>query len=168
MPDICWTPSMIEERFVEAAEVMKRLPEVRVPGYFNTWPKMVVEFADRVGQEPPRLRLPPPAPDAISRMEETLSWLAWLDPVDAKIVWLRATGERWKAVCWKVGLARSAAHQHWLYALCVIVLRLNGRKVPSKRSRQFVVVSAQTRECENWSEKCPRTLFERDEFDLES
>jgi hypothetical protein len=25
---------------------------VRVPGYFNTWPKMVVEFADRVGQQP--------------------------------------------------------------------------------------------------------------------
>ena len=52
MADIHWTPSLIEERFVEAAEVMKRLPEVRVPGYFNTWPKMVVEFADRVGQEP--------------------------------------------------------------------------------------------------------------------
>jgi hypothetical protein len=144
MPDIHWTPSLIEERFIEAAAVMKRLPEVRVPGYFNTWPKMVVEFADRVGQEAPRLRLPPPAPDAISRMEETLSWLAWLDPVDAKIVWLRATGERWKAVCWKVGLVRSAAHQHWLYALCVILLRLKGRKVPSKRSRQYVVVRAQT------------------------
>jgi hypothetical protein len=38
MPDIHLTPSLIEERFIEAAEVMKRLPEVRVPGYFNTWP----------------------------------------------------------------------------------------------------------------------------------
>jgi len=87
--------------------------------------------------------LPPPSPRAISRMEETLGWLVWLEPTDAKIVWLRATGERWKAVCWKVGLVRSAAHQHWLYALCVIVLRLNGQKVPSKRSRQFVVERAQ-------------------------
>jgi hypothetical protein len=26
---------------------MRRLPSVRVPGYFNTWPSMVVEFADR-------------------------------------------------------------------------------------------------------------------------
>ena len=143
MAEMRWTPTLVEERFVEAADVMKRLPEVRVPGHFNTWPKMVVEFADRVGQEPRRMRLPPPAPDAIGRMEETLSWLAWLDPVDAKIIWLRATGERWKAVCWKVGLVRSAAHQHWLYALCVIVLRLNGRKVPSKRSRQYVVERAQ-------------------------
>ena len=138
MPDIHWTPSLIEERFVEAAEVMKRLPNVRVPGYFNTWPKMLVEFADRVGQEPPRLRLPPPAPDAISRMDETLRWLTWLDPVDAKIVWLRATGERWKSICWQVGLGRTAANQHWLYALSILAWKLNGRQ-PRRRSRQHII-----------------------------
>jgi hypothetical protein len=138
-----WTIEAVEERFVEAADVMRRLPDVRVPGHFNTWPRMLTEFADLVGQETPRLRLPPPAPDAISRMEETMRWLHWLEPVDAKIVWLRAVGERWKAICWKVGLARSAAHQHWQYALSVIVLRLEGRKVPNNRSRQFVVAKAQ-------------------------
>jgi Domain of unknown function (DUF6362) len=139
MPDVNWTPSVIEERFVEAADVMKRLPDVRVPGYFNTWPKMLCEFADLVGQEPAPMRRPRPSPDAISRMEETLEWLLWLEPIDVKIVWLRATGERWKTVCWTVGLSRQTAHQHWLYALCVISLRLNGLRVPSKRSRQFVV-----------------------------
>jgi hypothetical protein len=142
MAEMHWTPSLVEERFVEAAAVMKRLPEVRVPGYFNTWPKMVVEFADRVGQQPEPMRLPQPSPDAISRMEEALGWLHWLEPIDAKIVWLRAAGEPWKAICWKVGLVRSAAHQHRQYALSVIVLRLSGRKVPSKRSRQFIVARA--------------------------
>jgi hypothetical protein len=126
MPDIHWTPSLIEERFIEAADVMKRLPDVRVPGYFNTWPKVLCEFADLVGQEAPPMRRPRPAPDAISRMEETLRWLLWLESMDAKIVWLRASGERWKTVCWKVGLQRAAAHQHWLYALCVVAGRLNG------------------------------------------
>ena len=143
MAEMHWTPSLVEECFVEAAAVMKRLPEVRVPGYFNTWPKMLVEFADRVGQQPEPMRLPPPSLDAISRMEEALGWLHWLEPIDAKIVWLRAAGEPWKAICWKVGLVRSAAHQHWQYALSVIVLRLSGRKVPSKRSRQFIVARAQ-------------------------
>ena len=146
MPDIQWTPSLIEERFVEAAEVMKRLPNVRVPGYFNTWPKMLVEFADRVGQEPPRLRLPPPAPDAISRMDETLSWLTWLDPVDAKIVWLRATGERWKTICWKVGLGRAAANEHWLFGLCVIAWRLNGRHRPTHTSKRRLIEQSRARE----------------------
>ena len=133
-----WTPTLVEQCLVEAASVMKRLPNVRVPGYFNTWPKMVVEFADLVEQEPGRLRLPPPAPDAITRMEEALSWLAWLDPIDSKIVWLRASGERWKTICWKVGLGRTAANQHWLYALCVLAWRLNGRQ-PQRRSRQHII-----------------------------
>ena len=85
MAEMHWKPTLVEERFAEAADVMKRLPGVRVPGYFNTWPKMVVEFADRVGQEPQPMRLPPPSPAAISRMEESLGWLRWLETIDAKI-----------------------------------------------------------------------------------
>jgi hypothetical protein len=142
MAETRWTPLMVEERLVEAADVMKRLPEVRVPGHFNTWPKILHEFADLVGQAPPHLKRPPPSSDAISRMEETLGWLAWLEPIDRKIVWLRASGERWKAVCWKVGFSRAAAHQHWLYALCVISLRLNGARVPGKRSKVHVIERA--------------------------
>jgi hypothetical protein len=139
MADGIWTPSMIEERFIEAADVMKRLPDVRVPGYYNTWPKILCEFADLVGQEPPRLRRPAPAPDAISRMEETLQWLRWLEPIDAKIVWQRANGERWKAICYQVGLARAAANEHWLYALCRIAWRLNGWRRAQPRSKRRLI-----------------------------
>lgn len=139
MPDVKWTPTLIEERLVEAADVMKRLPNVRVPGHFNTWPKMMQEFADLIGQEPRPMRLPPPSAEAITRMEQTLEWLRWLDAADAKIVWLRATGERWKTICWKVGLARTAANQRWLYALCVIAWKLSGHAIPRGRSRQHVI-----------------------------
>jgi hypothetical protein len=139
MGDVTWTPSIIEERFVEAADVMKRLPDVRVPGFYSLWPKALHEFADLVGQEPPRLRRPPPTPAAISRMEETLGWLAWLEPTDAKILWLRANGERWKLVCCKVGLGRAAANERWLYALCVIAWRLNRQRLPSRRSKRYLI-----------------------------
>lgn len=139
MAEVRWTPLMVEERMVDAADVMRRLPDVRVPGHFNTWPRILAEFADLVGQEPPRLRRPPPSPDAIGRMEEALGWLMWLEPADRKLVWMRASGERWKVVCYSLGLARSAAHQHWLYALCLISLRLNGQRVPTKRSRQHII-----------------------------
>lgn len=138
-----WTIEMVEERLVEAADVMRRLPPVRVPGYFSTWPRALVEFADLVGQQPEPMRLPPPSPAAISRMEEALLWLRWLEVDDAKLVWARANGERWKSICWKIGLTRSAAHLHWRYALAVIVLRLGKRQVPNKRSRHFVVARAQ-------------------------
>jgi hypothetical protein len=134
-----WTELMVEERFVEAADVMKRLPDVCVPGHFNTWPRMLYEFSDLVNQEPPRMTRVRPNAAAISGMEETLDWLKWLEPIDRKIVWLRASGERWKSVCLKVGLQRAAAHEHWLYALCVITWRLNGHHLPKGFSkRRFI------------------------------
>jgi hypothetical protein len=86
MTETTWSPLMIEERFAEAADVMKRLPEVRVPGYFSTWPKALQEFSDLVGQEPPRLYRPPPGSEAIGRMEEVLDWLFWLEANAARVV----------------------------------------------------------------------------------
>ncbi len=139
MNEAHWTPSMIEERFVEAADVMKRLPDVCVPRHFNTWPRMLYEFGDLVAQEPPRITPVRPAADAISRMEETLGWLNWLEPIDRKVIWLRASGERWKTVCWKVGLRRAAAHEHWVYALCVIAWRLNGHHLPNGLSKRRLI-----------------------------
>lgn len=133
-----WTPSLVEARLSEAASVLKRLPEPRRQGYFNTWPDYFYEFADLVGQEPQPMRILP-SPAAISRMEETLTWTVGLDPIDGKIVWLRAHGERWKTICWTVGLQRSAAHEHWLYALCIIACRLNQTTFPKSRSRRRVI-----------------------------
>lgn len=139
MTKIRWTPSLVDERLTEAADILKRMPEVKVQGYFSTWPQMVYDFGDLVGQEPPLLRRPFPSPAAISRMEQTLGWTVGLDPVDAKIVWLRAYGERWKGICWRVGLARTAAHEHWLYGLCVIAWRLNGSHMQKRWSRQKLI-----------------------------
>lgn len=133
-----WTPSLVEERLAEAASVLRRLPEPRRRGYFNVWPEITYTFADKVGQEPKPLKVIP-SPAAISRMEETLTWTIGLDPIDGKIVWLRAGGERWKTICWTVGLQRSAAHQHWLYALCVISLRLKKRRFNRNLSKPKVI-----------------------------
>jgi Domain of unknown function (DUF6362) len=134
-----WTASLVEERMVEAADTLKRLPEERVRGYFSTWPPVIRDYWEAFGREEVRLRRGPPSAAAIDRMDEALAWLAWLDPAEAKIVWLRASGERWKTVCWKVGLQRSSAHEHWLYALCVIAWRLNRRHMPKRRSRRYVI-----------------------------
>jgi hypothetical protein len=122
--------------------VLKRLPEPKLQGYYNLWPRIIYEFSDLVGQEPRPMRVLP-SPAAISRMEETLTWTIGLDPVDGKIVWMRAFGERWKTICWTVGLQRSAAHEHWLYALCVIAWRLNGRRLSRNASKRRVI--AETR-----------------------
>ena len=73
-----------------------------------------------------------------------MGWLTWLEPIDRKIVWMRAFGERWKAICWTVGMQRSAAHEHWLYALCVIAFRLNGRRLNRNHSKRHVIAQAES------------------------
>lgn len=134
-----WTTKMVEDRLIESADVLLRLPDVRVHGYYALWPKMMPEFSDLVGQEPPKLRRPPPSPEAISRMGQTMPWLTWLEPQDAKLVWARAERSRWKLICWRFGISRATAHRRWEYALSLITWRLNGKRPPVKRPRGFVV-----------------------------
>jgi hypothetical protein len=134
-----WTREQVEERLIEAADVMKRLPEVRVQGYFSVWPQYAYEFGDLVGQQPSPMKRPPPPPDAISRMEATLPWLRWLEADEARLVWARAEGTPWKPICWRLGISRATANRRWDYALCLIAWRLNGRRVPGNRSRRFLV-----------------------------
>ena len=138
MADVHWTPALVEERLIEAADTMKRLPQFRVQGYYNSWPTIMREFSDRVGETPQRLRRPPPSPTAITRMEEALQWLRWLEADDAKLVWMRAEGLQWKPICWRFGITRATGHNRWQYALCVISWRLNRRPLPSKWSKQFL------------------------------
>jgi hypothetical protein len=129
---------MVEDRLIEAASVLRRLPPLRVAGYYNIWPQIVGLSSN--GQADSTLRLQPPSDGAISCMEEALGWSTWLEPIDSKVVWMRASGRRWKAICWAVGLRRAAAHEHWLFALCVIAWRLNGRRGLPRRvsKRRFI------------------------------
>lgn len=131
-----WTPKLIEERFEEAADTLRRLPEDRVQGYFSTWPSIVRDTREAYGWDDVRVRMPPPAPDAIDRMDETFTWLPWLEPDDARLVWARAKGTRWKEICWRFGVGRTTAWERWVAALCVIASRLNGDVVPQGASRR--------------------------------
>jgi len=46
------------------------------------------------------------------------------------LVWARAEGAPWKAICWRFGVARATAHRRWQYGLSVIAWWLNGRRIP--------------------------------------
>jgi hypothetical protein len=71
-------------------------------------------------------------------MEEACGWLAWLKPDDARLVWARAEGVRWRAICRRLGVSRQTAWRRWVAALVAISTRLrreslrqNGSKAPS-------------------------------------
>ena len=138
-----WTRAQVEDRLESAADVMRALPGVKPQGYFSAWPEYLHTFADKVGQEP-RMKRPKPSPRAISQAEEAMLWLRWLDPELAKLVWARVCGTEWKSICWQFGISRPTAHRRFVYGVSVLVWRLNGRRVPTKRGRRYVVEGART------------------------
>ena len=144
MSDKHWTASEVEAWLAEAADTLRRLPERRIGGYQQSWPDFPLDPRDAYGWTETRMRRIPPSPAAISRMEDVLGWLRYLETVDRRIAWLRASGMRWKTICWQVGLSRSAANEHWLYALCVITLRLNHCRFNRNQSRRKVIQRARS------------------------
>jgi hypothetical protein len=77
-PDILWTIDEVSARFHEAAVTARRLPPVRVQGYFNTWPQIVRQPWEVLGTEDPGYRPFPPSPKEVDRMLEVMQWVQWL------------------------------------------------------------------------------------------
>lgn len=136
-----WTTAQVQNRLELAAEVFAQLPGVKPTGYFNAWPEYFHSFADKVGQEP-QMRRPRPGPRQITEAEDTLLWLRWLEKDIGQILWARANRKAWKGICWEHGVSRATANRRFEYGLAVIVWRLNGKRIPKKRSMQFVVSRA--------------------------
>ena len=43
-----------------------------------------------------------------------------IDPLEAKIIWLHASGKQWKDVADIAGLARSNTYNHWRHGMYVV------------------------------------------------
>ena len=133
-----WTREKVEERLSEASAVLARLPGPQRRGYFSTWPDIVLT-AREIADQAPRPMKVLPSPQAISRMEETITWNRFLDRFHANLVWARADGLPWKHVCHRFGVTRVTAVRHWEFALCVITWQLNGREVNRKRGMDYLI-----------------------------
>ena len=134
-----WTPRRVAVRFEEAADVMARLPNERVPGLYGLWPRIVSATMTSGGPAAP-------SPEAIDRMDEVLGWLCWLEPEERRLVWLRAEGLPWKRITHRLGIGRTTAWQRWTMALLKIASRLNATAEqkrpnikPLNKSRRIVL-----------------------------
>ena len=116
-----WTPTRVADRLAEAADVLDRLPEPKVRGFYSLLPPL----PDVTAGDGARTKPAPPPPEAIDRMDETLRWLMWLEPEERRLVWLRAEGMPWKWIIRRLGIGRTTAWQRWTIALLKIATRLN-------------------------------------------
>lgn len=116
--------SEVEERLRSAARTLRRLPNVKVQGYFSTWPTIIREPLEILQMEPEPLRITPSMAD-ITEMEEVLFvWLKWLEPEERRLVWLRAERVRWKLICGRFGVGRTKAWEMYRRALAAIAAKL--------------------------------------------
>ncbi len=142
MKAIRLSPTEIEDRFEEAAQTLRRLPDKNRPGgYGSAWPQIIRDTREAYGYDSASMPRLAPGPAQISRMEECFQWLMWLDDEDdRRIVWLRAERIRWRPICYRVGLSRAAAWRRWAAALILISKRLEkgDQSTASKASRKSV------------------------------
>ena len=136
-----WTIARVQDRLELAADVRRQMPGAKPQGHFNAWPEYFHSFADKVGQEP-KMRRPLPSPRMITEVDKAMLWLRLLEIDDAKLLWARAERVAWKQITWQFGMSRAAANRRWQFGSAVIVWRLNGRRVPTRRSMACVIDGA--------------------------
>ena len=129
-----WTIEGVAARFEEAASTGRRLPPVRVQGYFNTWPVIVRKEWETFVADEHVYRPFPPAPDAIDRMLETMKWVRWLEVEQRHLVWMRAKRYGWRDITIRFACDRTTAWRRWQRALEIVAEKLNSEDIraPSK------------------------------------
>jgi hypothetical protein len=119
-----WDADLVAERFREAAWTARRLPPVRVQGYFNQWPAILRQPWESYASDDVLYRFPPD-PATIDRMLETMRWMLWLTEEQRHLVWMRAEERQWRDVCRRLGCDRTTAWRRWQKALDIVARRLN-------------------------------------------
>lgn len=128
------TISEVEERFEDAAYTLKHMKVAGgARGYGSSWPDVVRSAFTAYGPDAAGPMRIVPSAAAISRMEECIDWLRLIDGEDARIVWLKAEGVKWKFICYRSGKTRQTAWRHWVAALQTIVNKLNAAEKQEKR-----------------------------------
>lgn len=120
-------PADILERLELAALTLRRLPNPTgsgARGYGSSWPDVVREAQTAYGYNEAQMRVVPSAHE-IQLMEEAMGWLSFLqDPLDRRILWMRAENYRWRAICHRVGLVRQTCHRRAMSGVLTIEKRL--------------------------------------------
>ena len=120
-----WTTDDVAARFAEAAETGRRLPRVRVQGYFNVWPAFVRDGWEGFDDKDYEYRPLPPTPEAIERMLETMRWMQWLEVEQRHLVWMRSNRYRWEQIGRRFACAARTAQRRYDAAIHLVTLHLN-------------------------------------------
>ncbi|MBF0602835.1 MAG: hypothetical protein HQL07_03975 [Nitrospirae bacterium] len=122
-----WNPKMVTARLEEAANTLRRLrvSGLKPKGYGSSWPDVIHEFSEAYGYNDLVVKLGPPTAESITRMDEVMEWLLWLEPDQVRLVWLHAENVPRKVIMAKIGASRDKVWRMWASALMTITTCLN-------------------------------------------
>ncbi len=130
-----WTTDAVAQRLLDAASTARRLPAVKVQGYFNCWPTIVRSpWELHAAEDRGHIRFPP-SPKDVEQMLEVMRWVQWLEVEHRHLVWMRANRYGWRDICARFGMGRTSAWQLWHKCLELLSERLN-QEQPSPRWQQ--------------------------------
>ena len=124
MAELNWTVEDVADHFEEAFRTLRKLPPVKVQGYFNAWPQIVRTDREILAMEPEPMRVRP-STAAITRLEQTFDWVLWIDEDERRLIWWRAARRPWKEITYELGVDRSTTSRQHKLALTKIAARLN-------------------------------------------
>jgi hypothetical protein len=127
------TAAAVEIRILEAVDTLKRLPVPDIRRSVTRWPDILRDSHEAYGYDTVRLCLAPAAPDAITRLDETLQWLRWLPRTAQRILWSRANGFSWRRIATFVGKSPNTCRARYLAGLHHIASRVNGEAPVTSR-----------------------------------
>ena len=136
-----WTAESVIERLAAAAETLRRLPDpARGPSRLSSrWPDILRRTVESFNTEAERAAFHRAAAHApadareIDLLEETLTWISWIEGDLQKLIWLRACGVRWWRLelrQWRLRTQRRRYERktlafHYKRGIAAIVSRLN-------------------------------------------
>jgi hypothetical protein len=89
-----------KQRLLEAADALRRLTMngIKPSGLRSQWPDVIHRVEEAYGWTEKRVRPPRPSPAEITRMDEAIGWLLWLNPDQRKVVWARSMRLSWRRI----------------------------------------------------------------------
>ncbi|HNK50568.1 MAG TPA: DUF6362 family protein [Nitrospira sp.] len=125
-----WCTDTVAARLEEAANTGRRLPPVRVQGYYTVWPVFVRQEWETLAADEKVYRPFPPSPKDIDRMLEVMRWVQWLEVEQRHLVWMRAKRYGWREIGIRFACCTKTAQRHWQKALQTLADHLNGHAKP--------------------------------------
>ena len=127
-----WCTDTVAARLEEAANTGRRLPPVRVQGYYTVWPVFVRQEWETLAADEKVYRPFPPSPKDIDRMLEVMRWVQWLEVEQRHLVWMRAKRYGWREIGIRFACCTKTAQRHWQKALQTLADHLNGHDKPPR------------------------------------